>query len=62
MTHSRSRLAWTVLAKALGEKAHPHNQRLSDCVAVVRLVIVLSYLVTNAFICAGVVRHWNSVV
>lgn len=62
MTIGHRRLVWTILAKALGEKSHPHNQLLSDCVAAVRLVIVLSYLLTNAFICAGVMRHWNSVV
>jgi hypothetical protein len=56
------RRAWTALAKALGEKAHPHDRNLSDRVALVRLVILLSYMTTNAFIIAGVIRHWNSVV
>jgi hypothetical protein len=28
-------------------------------VALVRLTILLSYLTTNAFIVAGVLRHWN---
>jgi hypothetical protein len=28
-------------------------------VAMVRLGILLSYLLTNAFIVAGVIRHWN---
>jgi hypothetical protein len=53
---------WTVLAKALGEKAHPHDQRLADRVAWVRLAILLSYMVTNGFIVAGVIRHWNDTV
>ena len=52
MTH------WRVLAKALGEKAHP-DPRIADWVALVRLAILGSYLGTNAMICAGVVRHWN---
>ena len=52
MTH------WRILAKALGEKAHP-DPRIADRVAMVRLAILLSYLGTNAFIVAGVLRHWN---
>ena len=52
MTH------WRVLAKALGEKAHP-DPRIADRVALVRLGILLSYLLTNAFIVAGVIRHWS---
>ena len=52
MTH------WRILALALGEKAHA-DPRIADRVALVRLGILLSYLLTNAMICAGVVRHWN---
>ena len=52
MTH------WRILALALGEKAH-HDPRIADRVALVRLGILLGYLLTNAMICAGVVRHWN---
>ena len=52
MTH------WRVLAKALGEKAHP-DPRIADWVALVRLAILGSYLLTNTFIVAGVIRHWN---
>ena len=49
---------WRILAKALGEKAHP-DPRIADRIAVVRLAILLSYLTTNTFIVAGVIRHWN---
>jgi len=49
---------WRVLAKALGEKAHP-DPRIADRIASVRLVILFSYLTTNTFIVAGVIRHWN---
>lgn len=49
---------WRVLAKALGEKAHP-DPRIADRVALVRLAVLLSYLTTNTFIVAGVIRHWN---
>ena len=50
---------WRILALALGEKAHP-DPRIADRVALVRLVILGSYLGTNAFIVAGVIRHWNN--
>jgi hypothetical protein len=50
---------WRILALALGEKAHP-DPRIADRVALVRLIILLSYLSTNAFIVAGVIRHWNT--
>ena len=48
---------WRVLALALGEKAHA-DPRIADRVALVRLVVLLSYLTTNLFIIAGVIRHW----
>ena len=50
---------WRVLALALGEKAHA-DQRIADRVALVRLAILASYLTTNAFIVAGVIRHWGT--
>jgi hypothetical protein len=49
---------WRIVAKALGEKAHHHN-RIADQVALVRFCILLAYMTTNIFICAGVIRHWN---
>jgi hypothetical protein len=52
--------AWAVWAKALGEKAS-HEKREADSVAVIRTIIFLSYLTTNAFIVAGVIRHWDDV-
>ena len=50
---------WRILAKALGEKGHP-DPRIADRISLVRLAILLSYLVTNTFIIAGVIRHWNN--
>ena len=52
-------IQWRILAKALGDKAHP-DPRIADRVAMVRLTILLSYLLTNTFIVAGVIRHWNN--
>ena len=49
--------AWRMWAKALGEKAGATKQE-ADRVALVRTVIVLSYIITNMFIIAGVIRHW----
>jgi hypothetical protein len=51
------RKIWRVWAKSLGEKAGATRQE-ADRVAMVRTAIVLSYLITNGFIVAGVIRHW----
>jgi len=48
---------WRLWAKALGEKASK-DDREADRVAMIRTAIVLSYIVTNCFIVAGVIRHW----
>lgn len=48
---------WRLWAKALGEKASA-DDREADKVALIRTAIVLCYIVTNAFIVAGVLRHW----
>ena len=49
---------WRLLAKALGERASKCD-RESDRVALIRLAILASYLITNCFIIAGVLRHWG---
>ena len=49
--------AWRLWAKALGRK-DGITDRESDRVAIIRTVIVVSYILTNAFIVAGVIRHW----
>ena len=48
---------WRIWAKALGEKSGA-NDREANKVAVIRTLIVLCYIVTNAFIVAGIIRHW----
>ena len=48
---------WRLWAKALGEKTGATDSE-ADRIALVRTVIVLTYLVTNLFIIAGVIRHW----
>ena len=51
---------WRIWAKALGEK-YGRNDREADLIACIRTLIFVSYLVTNAFIISGVIRHWNDV-
>jgi hypothetical protein len=48
---------WRLWAKALGEK-NGKDDRESDKIAIIRTIIVLSYIITNLFIIAGVIRHW----
>ncbi len=50
--------AWRIWAKALGEKAGK-DDREADLVALIRTAILISYLVTNTFIVANAIRHWN---
>jgi len=52
------RMVWRLWSKALGEKAHKKDH-VADKVAIVRSVIFATYLITNCFIVAGVLRHWN---
>jgi hypothetical protein len=49
---------WRLWAKALGEKASENNTE-ADRIAIIRSVIVISYFITNMFIIAGVIKHWN---
>jgi hypothetical protein len=55
---SNNKSLWRYFAKALGEKASKCD-RESDIIAGIRTFIFATYLITNAFIVAGVVRHWN---
>ena len=45
-------------AKALGEKASDRKHE-ADFVAGIRTFIFATYFLTNCFIVAGVIRHWN---
>lgn len=48
---------WRIWAKALGEKASESDKE-ADLVAIVRTIIIFTYIATNVFIVAGVIRHW----
>jgi hypothetical protein len=54
----KKKTAWRLLAKALGEKASKCDNE-ADKVALIRLVMFLSIFITNCFIVANAVRHWN---
>jgi len=56
---SPGRRVWRLWCLAIGEKAGRHN-READAIAVIRTLILLSYISTNACIVAGVLRHWNN--
>ena len=49
---------WRWWAKSLGEKASKCD-RESDKIALIRTFIFATYLITNCFIVAGVIRQWN---
>ena len=55
---TKTKTMWRWWAKALGEKASKCD-RESDTIARIRTFIFITYLVTNCFIVAGVIRHWN---
>ena len=48
---------WRIWSKALGEKSGATDQE-SDRIAFIRTLIVLTYVITNMFIIAGIIRHW----
>lgn len=54
----KRKTVWRLWAKALGEKASK-NDKESDYVAYIRTFLFSTYLITNCFIIAGVIRHWN---
>lgn len=54
----QQRMMWRWWAKALGQKASNKDHE-ADKVAIIRTLIFTTYLVTNCFIVAGVIRHWN---
>jgi len=49
---------WRLWAKALGEKAG-NNDDEADRIALLRTGVVLIYIITNCFIVAGIIKHWN---
>jgi len=58
-TYRTRQKLWHLWAKALGEKTG-RTKSEADQVALIRSVIFFSYFLTNCFIVAGVIRHWNN--
>jgi len=50
-------MMWRLWAKAIGEK-HGVTDSEADQIAIIRTIIVMTYIVTNIFIIAGIIRHW----
>ena len=52
---------WTIWKYSLGSFSDRKTENYDDWVALIRTCIFVSYMVTNAFIVSGVIRHWNDV-
>ena len=52
---------WRIWKYALGSFSDEKTKEYDNAVCIVRSIIFISYLVTNCFITAGVIRHWNNV-
>lgn len=52
---------WQIWKYALGSFSDDKTAPFDNYVAIIRTVIFVSYMVTNAFIIFGVIRHWNDV-
>lgn len=50
---------WRLIAKSLGEKASEDKSE-ADRIAIIRFVIVSQAFITNFFIIANAIRHWNN--
>ena len=44
---------------ALGAFDDRKTKKYDNSVAAIRTLILLAYLITNGFIIAGVIKHWN---
>ena len=52
---------WQIWKYALGSFSDDKTAPFDNYVACIRTVIFVSYMVTNAFIISGVIRHWNDI-
>ena len=51
---------WRIWKYALGSFSDEKTKEYDNYVLIIRSVIFVSYLITNCFIVAGVIRHWDS--
>ena len=54
-------MIWKIWKYALGSFADDKTRDYDNVVAIVRTIILFTYLITNIFIISGVIRHWNNV-
>ena len=52
---------WKVWKYAIGSFSDDKTAPYDNYVAGIRTIIFVSYMVTNAFIVSGVLRHWHNV-
>jgi len=50
---------WRTWKYALGSFSDEKTKRYDNPVVIVRSFVFFTYLITNCFIVAGVIRHWN---
>ena len=60
MKKKREKNLWRLIAKSLGEKAGKDDKE-ADKIAFIRLMIMLQMVITNGFIIANAIRHWNDI-
>ena len=53
------RRVWRTWKYALGSFSDEKTKRYDNYIVIVRSFVLLTYLITNCFIVAGVIRHWN---
>ncbi len=50
---------WTIWKYTLGSFSDDKTSKYDNHVVILRSVIFCTYLATNCFIIAGIIRHWN---
>ena len=51
---------WKIWKYTLGSFSDDKTQDYDNCIALLRTIIFISYLITNCFIIAGVIRHYDN--
>ncbi len=52
-------MIWRVWKYALGSFSDNTTAKYDNTVCIIRSIILFTYLATNTFIVAGVIRHWD---
>ena len=50
---------WKIWKYSLGSFNDSTTKKYDNYIVIVRSIIFISYLITNCFITAGVIRHWG---